>query len=375
LIVDTSISWDQIVEVWYQKAALTSGLNDAKKPPRTASAYVMKTINDWVIDHMDGIDVVFAYYIPSLKGEAPVSPPKRKEVTPPPTEAKPIALKVIEMTSGEIIELPSIAKYGDAIPTARQMARVPEDWIATVIENKPSEIVVACAPPGCGLITPEKDRELGVQKTTSLSVIPRQAINPKSVIVVMTCAHLNNRRKTDRHTQELRVENDQTRQELLGKWIERVRAERTEPWAGVARKMSVKEPDYQWFTGSEDPLVHPWYDHERITFKDPPRSSTEPVEEDEPEAPSFGPGANGPPGPKPLSSSSTPPSDSAAPADGGPLPFTAHSFTVTTVVSRGNVDVNFRCIGREIGVNLDSKTKEKDIQRLVANSLQLNLNG
>jgi hypothetical protein len=54
-------------------------------------------------------------------------------------------LKVIEMTSGEIIELPNVAKYGDGIPTARQMARVPEDWIAVVIENNPTEIVAACA--------------------------------------------------------------------------------------------------------------------------------------------------------------------------------------------------------------------------------------
>jgi hypothetical protein len=88
LTIDTGMNWDQIVEAWYQKAALISGWNDAKKLPRTASAYVMKTVNDRVIEHMDGIDVVFAYYIPSLKGEAPVSPPKRKEAIPPPTEAK-----------------------------------------------------------------------------------------------------------------------------------------------------------------------------------------------------------------------------------------------------------------------------------------------
>jgi hypothetical protein len=45
------------------------------------------------------------------------------------------------------------------------------------------------------------------------------------------------------------------------------------------------------------------------------------------------------------------------------------------VVSRGNVDVKFRCLEREIGLSVDSKINEKDIQRLVANSLQLNLNG
>jgi hypothetical protein len=53
----------------------------------------------------------------------------------------------------------------------------------------------------------------------------------------------------------------------------------------------------------------------------------------------------------------------------------APSFTVTTVVSKGKVDVNFRCMERDIGLNVDSKIKEKDIQRQVANSLQLNLNG
>jgi hypothetical protein len=143
------------------------------------------------------------------------------------------------MTSGELIELPNIARYGEAIPTAQQMARIPEDWIVTVIENKPTEIVVACAYPGYGLITPEKYRELRVQKMTELSVIPRPAANPKSVIVVMTYAHLNSRRKTDRHTQELRVENDQTRQELLDRWIKKVRDEKAEPWAGVARKMKL----------------------------------------------------------------------------------------------------------------------------------------
>jgi hypothetical protein len=45
------------------------------------------------------------------------------------------------------------------------------------------------------------------------------------------------------------------------------------------------------------------------------------------------------------------------------------------VISKGPVDVKFRDQGQEIGISVDSKIKEKDIQRRVANELQLNLNG
>jgi hypothetical protein len=65
LVVDTCMSWDQLVEAWYQKAALVAGW-DAKKYPRVAAAYVMKMIDDQVITHMDGVDRVFAWYIPSM---------------------------------------------------------------------------------------------------------------------------------------------------------------------------------------------------------------------------------------------------------------------------------------------------------------------
>jgi hypothetical protein len=87
-----------------------------------------------------------------------------------------------------------------------------------------------------------------------LSGAPKPVANPKSVIVMMSYPHLNNRRKTDRTTRELRVENDQTRQELLDMWIAKVRLEREERWSGIARKMNLKEADYQWFTGSDDRL-------------------------------------------------------------------------------------------------------------------------
>jgi hypothetical protein len=158
-----------------------------------------------------------------------------------------------------------------------------------------------------------------------------------------------------------------------------VRDEGKEPWAKVVSKMKIKETEYLWFTGSDDSLVFPWYDHERITLKDPPKSSTEPVEEEDDESggPSFGPDVQGPLGPKPPgpsgpkpstgSSSSSP--DQTVPSDGGPQPFTAPAFNVSTERSGGKVDIAFRCPGREFHTNVDSKIKEKDIQRLVANSL------
>jgi hypothetical protein len=266
-------------------------------------------------------------------------------MTPPQVEVKPIALKVIEMSTGEVVECPNIARYEDAFQIAKQMARIPEDW---------TEIVVACAPPTYGPITPEAYHALQSRKASGLSVIPKQAAHPKSVIVVMTYAHVNNRRKLERTTRELRVENDQSRQDLLEKWVTKVRDEKEEPWSKIARKMSLKEADYQWFTGSDNPLQFPWYDHEAITFKDPQRPSTEPVVEDEPDGPSFGPGANGSPGPKPPGPRGPSPpsglsgsSGSTTQTDGGPPP-----FTNSTVVSRGQVGVTFQCQGRAIGLSV-----------------------
>jgi hypothetical protein len=49
--------------------------------------------------------------------------------------------------------------------------------------------------------------------------------------------------------------------------------------------MNVRAEDYGWFTGTEDPLQFPWYDCEAISFKDPPRSSTVIVVDDENEEP------------------------------------------------------------------------------------------
>jgi hypothetical protein len=127
------------------------------------------------------------------------------------------------MSTGDIIELPNIAKATDAIRAARQVANIPEDWTVMIIENKITEILVACAPPTYGPITPEKCRELQTRKASDLSAIPKPVANPKSVIVVMTYAHLNSSRKTDPTTRKIRAEDNQTRQELLDLWVAKMR--------------------------------------------------------------------------------------------------------------------------------------------------------
>jgi hypothetical protein len=58
-----------------------------------------------------------------------------------------------------------------------------------------------------------------------------------------------------------------------------------------------------------------------------------------------------------------------------PAPFTAPPFTTTTIISKGQVGIGFKCQGRVIGASVDAKIKEVDIQRLVANWLQMNLIG
>jgi hypothetical protein len=136
------------------------------------------------------------------------------------------------------------------------------------------------------------------------------------MIVVVTDAHIDKRRKTQRLNREIRVKTDLPCQEILETCIRLVRAEKTEPWSGIARKMSTKESDYSWFTGNENPLQFPWYDHEAILLKDPQRPSIGPVEEDEPEGSSFGPSTQGPPGPKPPGPPGPPPHQAQARQDG-----------------------------------------------------------
>jgi hypothetical protein len=155
LVADTSMSWEQLVEAWYQKAALIPGWH-AKKYPRVASEYVMKTIDDQVITHMDGINRVFAHYIPSTMGAVPTPPPAKQAVIQPPDSGKNIQLFVTEMVTGDTIQIPDVAKHDDAIKAAEDVGNIPSDSIITVIESKPTIIKMACAAPSYGLITPER---------------------------------------------------------------------------------------------------------------------------------------------------------------------------------------------------------------------------
>jgi hypothetical protein len=183
------------------------------------------------------------------------------------------------------------------------------------------------------------------------------------------------------------VEENDSKQELLNRWIEHVRRNENQPWPQIARKMSLRADDYEWFTGTDDPLQFPWYDCEAITFKDPPRSSTEPViddEDEEQEGPSFGPGAGGPSGSQMHVTSGPSPSGnlitaagSTTTAGGAGTHSDAVDYTTNTVhVDAGKtVDITFMCEGRTIVTSVKNDLKESQIQRLVANVLRMNLNG
>jgi hypothetical protein len=293
LSVDASMDWNQILEPWYQRAAVVTGW-EAQKYPRDSTAYVMKNTNGDVIEDIDGVDVVFAYYIPSMTGEAQSQTPKKKKTTePPPPPAKPIALKAVEMTTGEVITLPNIAKYYEAMPAVVKFANVPNDWTVTGIENKTMEIMVACPPPSYGLITVEKYNALKQRSATGLSVTPKPKAVEKAVMVVMTYIRTTPQRKLNGKTFSFRVEENDDKQSLLNEWIGLAK-NAVHPWPQIARKMSVRAESYEWYTGTDDPLIFPGYDCEAVSIKDPPRSSTEIVVDDEGEeleGPSFGPGA------------------------------------------------------------------------------------
>jgi hypothetical protein len=243
IAADATMSWDQILELWYQKAITVSGW-DTKKYPRDSSAYMIKNVDGKVIEHMDGVTVAFAYYIPSMKGSTPTQPKRKKTLAPPAPQTKPIVLKVIAMTSGEVISLPNISHYDEAIPSATTPANIPESWTVTVIENNPSGIMVACAPPEYGLITPEKYREVCQRQASELTAIPKTKAVPRLVMVVVTYVHLTPHRKLDRMTYNFRVEEDDSKQILLGEWIRLARESGKEPWPKIARKMSGKVEDY-----------------------------------------------------------------------------------------------------------------------------------
>jgi hypothetical protein len=310
LTVDTSMNWDQILGLWYQRAITIPGW-EAQKYPRDPSIYTMKNVDGNVVEHMDGVPLVFAYYIPGLTGETQSQAPKKKQTTAPPLpQAKPIALKAIEMSTGEVITLPNIAKYDEAIQDVVKFASIPNDWTVTIIENRPTEIMVACAPPSYGLITPEKYNELQRRGASELTAVPKARAVSRAVMVVVTYMHSTPQRKLNRKTLSFRVEEDDDKQLLLNKWIELAKNEGT-PWPQIARKMSARAGDYGWFTGTDDPLHFPWYDCEAITFKDPPRSSTDiraaDDDDPEPEGPSFGPGAGDLSGPPPRGANKTSP--------------------------------------------------------------------
>jgi ribonuclease HI len=149
--------------------------------------------------------------------------------------------------------------------------------------------------------------------------------------------------------------------------------------------MSVRADGYEWFTGTEDPLQFPWYDGEAITFKDHPRASTDIVVDDEdpePEGPLFGPGAGDPSGPQAPTAPGAPPAGNsettlgtATEGCGGHTDAAKYEVSTTFVKAGEKVDVVFKCLGRTVGMNISNNLKESQIQRLVANMLQVNLHG
>jgi hypothetical protein len=124
LVVRTDLSWNQLVEAWYEKASVTPHW-DAGKYPRDASAYETRDANNQPVTSMDGIDRIFAHY----KSTTTVPPPKPSPATSTaPKGQKKIRTFVTAYPSGDTVELASVAKYDDSIPSARLMGGIPADW-------------------------------------------------------------------------------------------------------------------------------------------------------------------------------------------------------------------------------------------------------
>jgi hypothetical protein len=388
------MDWAQILDLWYQLAVATPGW-EVQKYPRNPTAYIMKDADDNIVEHIDGVVRVFPYYIPSLTGEAqPRTSKKTQAATPLPSQEKPIALQAIEMSTGDVITLPNISNYDEAMPAVVKFANIPNDWTVTIIENSPVATMVACAPPSYGSITVEKYQALQRRGASELAVVPKARAVPKAVMVVMTYIHMTPQRKLNRKTISFTVEEDDDKQLLLDAWI-RLANKAATPWPQIARKMSKRAEDYGWFTGTDDPLQFPWYDCEAITIKDPPRSSTDirpaDIDDPEPDGPSFGPGADGPSFGPDTGGTSGPQVSNASGASlpGGlgenPDPSVeeagdttdAQKYNTSTVntKSKEKVDVTFKCLGRTVVINVESGVKESMIQRLVANTLRMNLEG
>jgi ribonuclease HI len=293
------------------------------------------------------------------------------------------------MTTGEVITLANIEKYDEAIPAVVKMTNIPKDWAVTIIENKPTAIMVACAPPSYGPITTEKYNELQRRTASELSVIPKPRAVPKAVMLVVTYVHLTPKRKEHVKTFNFRMEEGDDKQMVLDRWIALAKIE-AGLWDAIGRKMSVRAKDYNWYTGTKDPLQFPWYDCEAISFHGPPRSSTDirPPDSNDPEpgdsvfgsdanGPSFGPGADGSMGPQGPGSAGASSRNASGVGGGKRGPTDAPEYTTSTVhVTKGAaVDVLFLCLDREVRTSVASDVKESMIQRIVANMTQKNLNG
>jgi hypothetical protein len=253
ILVDTTMSWNQILESWYQKAAITPGW-DVQKYPRNPTACVMKDGDDNAVEHIDGKERVFAYYAPSLTTAVQPQAPKQKQAAAVPSpQVKPIALQAVEMTSGDVITLQNIAKYDEAIPTVQKYANIPNDWTMTVIDNKPTLVIVACAPPSYVPITPEKYNDLARHAASTLTATPKPRAIPKAVMLHVTYVHLTPGRKDRAKKFSFRMEEDDEPRLVLAKWIE-LGKNATDHWDAISRKMSFRPEDYQWFTGMDNPL-------------------------------------------------------------------------------------------------------------------------
>jgi hypothetical protein len=185
------------------------------------------------------------------------------------------------------------------------------------------------------------------------------------------------------------MEEDDEPRLVLAKWIE-LGENAADHWDAISRKMSLRPEDYQWFTGMDNPLQFPWYDCEAISFHDPPRASTDIRQPDsnDPEPgdrssgtddsrPSFGPGSEESTGPSNSTSSGTNANNSSNAGGSAKGPTDAPDYTTSTVhVKAGDkVDVVFECLDKTVGISVPNNIKESMIQRIVANTLQVNLTG
>jgi hypothetical protein len=101
------MSRDQLAEAWYENASVTQHW-DAQKYPRVAWAYVMRDAKNQVITSMDGIEWMFAHYIPTTN--CPPPKPHAASASPPaaPQPRKPIRTFLTALSSGARQDFESI---------------------------------------------------------------------------------------------------------------------------------------------------------------------------------------------------------------------------------------------------------------------------